>query len=573
MKYSIQNILIFSFLTFFLTACREHKTTFNYSGGELSFPISSAPASWVPSMAYDINSFVVLNQVYESLVEIDQLTYQIKPLLAKKFTYSDDFTLFTFELEKEVRFHPSSLFPEDSKSAFLTNEDVIKTFEYACSKDNKSSSYAYQNILKEIKGAEDFHRELVDSIQGLRIEDSLIVIELKHSDPLFLQKIASPALGIFSAKWLSKKQGIPPGTGPFYFGKQTANLIQLIKNPHYFKTSAEHYSLPYLDKINFQIYTDEKTKVADFLNHKLDVINDIGELGLNQIFEQQKDAFNQIPPKMIYTNSTLLNTTLILFNLNKPIFESASNRKLFNYAINRVEINRELIHNQISSSSVYGLIPPMNKLFNHYDYQQLSKESLNYNPSLVKQKAHELKAYENDTLSLVVLDNPQRIKLGNVLKRQIKKELNINIRVLPMRAEDLLMSIDKMDADLYLAGFSAEFLNPLSLMKHFYGASIPDSSNVSSTVNITRYKNWYYDQFFEKASKEIKSINQFNAILLAEKELLKNPPFIVLYYNSDNYVQYSYVCNLYNNMLNFISFREVYIKNSTLWQKKYFLSF
>lgn len=497
--------------------------------------------------------------MYEGLVEINQQTYQVNPLLAKKFTHSDDFTSFTFDIEKNVYFHPNSLFKSEDSVA-LTPTDVIKTFEYACKKSGITSSYAYQNILKEIKGAIAYHHGEVDSIQGLFLEDSLVVIELTKPDPLFLQKLASPSLGIFSARWIEKQQGIPPGTGPFYLGKKTSSTIELIKHPSYFKLSSERTSLPYLDKLTFKIFTTEQQKIDAFLNHRLDIINGIGELSLSKIFEQEKDAFNQIPPKLIYYNNPLLNTTLLLFNLNRPIFESPSTRKLFNYAINRKEINRVFIQEYLPKSAVYGLTPPIEKIFNHYNQQQLSKESLNYNPTLLSKGKASLADYEKDTLTLAVLNNPQRIKLGNILAKQLKKELNITVNVQPLAADKLLLSIDKMEADLYLAGFSAEFLNPLSLMKHFYGASVPDSLSTSSTVNISRYKNWYYDQFFEKASKETKPIKQFNAVLLAEKELLKNPPFIVLYYNTDNYVQYSYVCNMYSNMLNLISFREVYIK-------------
>jgi peptide/nickel transport system substrate-binding protein len=553
------NILTVGFLCIFITACTENKDKATFSGGQLSFPINSFPATWVPSVANDMNSMVVLTQIYEGLVEIDRLTYQVKPLLAKKIIHSDDYTTFSFELEENVQFQPSDLWSTDSDRV-LTKKDVLKTFEYACIKEGETSTYAYQNILKEVKGAEDFHRGISDTIKGLYVDSSFIVIELSKADPLFLQKLASPSLGIFAAKWLEKKKGIPPGTGPFYLKNRNAHSICLSRHPDYFKKDAHGKMLPYLDEINFKIYRSQKDKISDFLAQKLDVINGINELGLNQIFKKEKDAFNQIPPKLIYYSNTLLNTTLVLFNLDRPIFESTTNRKLFNYAINREAINRALIQDKQSSDAVYGLIPPMDKLFNHYDYQQLSKENLNYNPSLVLKNKDSFKAFENDTLTLALLNTPQRIQLGILLQKQLKTAFNLTIEIKPLNPEQLLAAIDKRTADLFLAGFSAEFLHPLSLMKHFYGATVPDSANVSSTVNVSRYKNWYFDQFYEKASKETKPINQFNAILLAEKELLKNPPFIVLNYNADNYVQYAYVCDLYSNMLNLISFREVYIQ-------------
>ncbi len=545
------------FLVIFIASCRTISDRANHQGGSVAYSIDASPTTWVPSLAYDNNTMIVLNQLYEGLVEMDQQSYQVKPLLAKSIANSFDFTTYTFELNQNVHFHPHKIFQGDSTEV-LTNTDVIRTFEYACSKTYHESSYAYQNILKEVKGAEAYHRGECDTIEGLYEEDGKIIIELNKSDPLFLQKLASPTLGIFSAKWIKNHQGIPPGTGPFYLKTANDKTITLVRHPYYFKKSEENHHLPYLDKVVFKIYKDEQVKINDFLNAQLDIINGIDVAGLDVIFENKKEEFNQIPPKLIYFNNPLLQATMVLFNLNTPLLESTTNRKLMNYAINRDEINRKIIHNQGLKSSVFGLIPPIENVFNLYDYQQLNKESLKYNPERIKKaNTHD---FETDTLTLNVLNEAQRIKLGNIIKTQLKKELNLEIQVNALSVEEMIHSIEKMDADLYLIGLSAEFLNPLSLMKHFYGESVPDSLYVPSTVNFSRYKNWYFDQFYEKASKEYKASKQFNSILLAEKELLKNPPFIVLYYNSDNYVHYTYVCNLNSNLLNLIKFRDIYLK-------------
>lgn len=555
----MKNVVAFLFLLFFVVACQGDKKRFKYEGGEVSFSVSSKPTSWIPCFAFDLNTQIILNQVYESLVEIDQHTYQARPLLAKYFDYSPDFITYTFELNKGIYFHPSPLFPEDSPVE-LSNQDVIKTFEFACSRKYIESSFAYQNVLKDVKGAEDFHKGLTDKIEGLREEEGKIVIELEKPDPLFLQKLASTSLGVFSSKWIDNQDAVPPGTGPFYLKEENEKEIRLVRHPLYYLKSAEGYSLPYLDEVIFKIYTDDKNKVEDFLSGDLDIINGINASELDHIFESRRADFNKIPPKLVYFNNPLMRTTMILFNLERPLFESSANRKLFNYAIDRNEINRKIIHNQLHESNVYGLIPPMENMFNHYDYDKLKKENLDYNPELVRKNRGQVKDYQGDTLLLNVLDEPQRIALGRILKEQLKKELNVEVRLQTLKMEQMFVSIDKMDADMYLISLSAEFSNPLSLMKHFHGKAVPDSSAVSSTVNLSRYQNWYFDQFFEKATKQFKSTDQFNAILLAEKELLKNPPFIVLFYNSDNYVHYTYVCNFYSNILNLVSFREVYKK-------------
>lgn len=552
----MKKIWILWLLVVLIASCRTITNKTSHQGGSIAFPINAKPTAWIPSLAYDINTMIVLNQLYEGLVEIDQQSYQVKSLLAKTIENSFDYKEYTFELHSNVHFHPHSLFQGDSTET-LTNNDVIQTFEYACSKKYHESSYAYQNILKEINGAEAYHRGECDTIEGLYEENGKITIKLKKSDPLFLQKLASSTLGIFSAKWINNQQGVPPGTGPFYLKSKDDKTIILRRHPYYFKESEEKYRLPYLDNIVFKVYEDEQVKINDFLTGRLDIINSIDVSGLNTIFEEKKEAFNQIPPELTYFNNPLLQATMVLFNLNTPLLESSTNRKLMNYAINRDEVNRVIIHNQGLKSSIYGLIPPVDNVFNLYDYEQLNRESLKYNPERIKKS--KLTDFASDTLILNVLNESQRIKLGNLLKQQFKKELHLEVQINTLSSEEMIVSIEKMDADLYLIGLSAEFLNPLSLMKHFYGETVPDSLSVPSTVNFSRYKNWYFDQFYEKASKEYKASKQFNAILLSEKELLKNPPFIVLYYNADNYVHYTYVCNLHSNLLNLIKFRDIYL--------------
>lgn len=552
----------FLYLLFILAmciACSSAPKKSKFSGGEISFPISSPPTSWIPSFAFDLNTQIILNQVFESLVEIDQHTYQVKPLIAKSFESNDDFTEFTFDINKEIPFHPSSLFPKDS-IVYLTVNDIVKTIEYACSNDKPEGSYAYQNILKDqLKGAKDFHDGKTKTIEGLREEEGKLIMQLEKSDPLFLQKVASTSLGIFSSKWLENKQGIPPGTGPFYFDNEIRkNHIRLVRHENYFLKSNDNYKLPYLDAVNFKIYLKEKDKVDDFIAGKLDVVNGLNAANLDRIFVAKRKDFNTIPPKLVYFNNPLLQTSMLLFNLESPIFKSASMRKLFNHAINRSEINRKIVHSQADESKVYGLIPSMANLFNHYDYEKLQKESLDYNPNLVKKNSGELKPFLNDTLVLNVLDTKFKKELGEIVRDQLKKELGIEVRIQALTIQKMFDSLETMRGDLFLLSLSAEFMNPISIMKHFHGKAVPDSLNVASKVNLNRYQNWYYDQFYEKASYQRKATEQFNAILLAEKELLKNPPFIVLYYNSDNYIHNAYFRNLFSNTLNLVTFREVY---------------
>jgi ABC-type transport system substrate-binding protein len=61
---------------------------------------------------------------------------------------------------------------------------------------------------------------------------------------------------------------------------------------------------------------------------------------------------------------------------------------------------------------------------------------------------------------------------------------------------------------------------------------------------------------------------QYKLFAEAEKEMLKDPPVIILWYGNDFQLCYSRVRNLKINPMNFLDLREVYFKD---WTKEEYL--
>jgi peptide/nickel transport system substrate-binding protein len=82
-------------------------------------------------------------------------------------------------------------------------------------------------------------------------------------------------------------------------------------------------------------------------------------------------------------------------------------------------------------------------------------------------------------------------------------------------------------------------------------------------VNQSRYRNAKFDELFEAAKKESKKNESLNLFAEAEKELMKDPPVMILWYNGDIQLLYSKVRNFHENPLNHFILRDVYLKEWT----------
>ena len=153
---------------------------------------------------------VVSQHVWDTLVYRDPETFQLKPLLATSWKYTDDTTL-EFELRKGVAFHDGSAFSAD---------DVVYTVNSVLNEQNSvPSNYAFID-----------HAEKIDDLH--------VRIKLKHAFPAALEYF-SMVLPIYPKAYreragndFSKR---PVGTGP-YKAKEVDGTARIVleRNGAYF---------------------------------------------------------------------------------------------------------------------------------------------------------------------------------------------------------------------------------------------------------------------------------------------------------------------------------------------------
>ncbi|MBI2909658.1 MAG: ABC transporter substrate-binding protein [Chloroflexi bacterium] len=196
---------------------------------------------------------------YDTLLEYNPLKSDtIIPDLAEKYEVSSDGLVYTFSLNKGVKFHDG---------APLTSEDV---------------KYNLDRLRNPPRGVLSPRAALLASIDRIETPDANTVkIFTKYMDASFLGGIALSHHVIYPKKVVEEKGDMKKtvmGTGPFRFVRyETGVIVEYTKNKEYFRKDR-----PYLDGLVFYIMTDSATRFAAFRTGRV-LMTSQGSGGLNPV--------------------------------------------------------------------------------------------------------------------------------------------------------------------------------------------------------------------------------------------------------------------------------------------------
>jgi oligopeptide transport system substrate-binding protein len=568
-------IVLFLTAFYFLTACSSGKNQkiFEHAGGTFSMSLDAEPATYIPREVTDYYASTVLNQVMEGLVSLNPENLAVKPQLAESWSVSGDGLRYEFKLRKNVLFHPHETFKSDD-DRLLTMEDVIHTFEIAAKKDKKGlPTPAYTSVFKgTIKGIDAFHEGKASKIAGLTTKGNKLIIELNQQDANFINKLANTNAAICSRKIChAAVENAMIGTGPFRFEayqeeEGMPGKIILKRNEDYYMQDKDGNTLPYLDELNFIVETRKLEQLDLFEKGETQLILTLPSSRITAMLEGRIRDFNAVPPLFILRNNPLLATNYYFFNMRDPRFKDPRVRQAFNYAINREKITREVLRGQSYEDGIYGIVPPINASFRGYDFNAIKESGYGFDPEKAKALLAEA-GYANGTgFGSVTL----RVNIGDIhsavaeeIANQISQTLGINVNIDGSSFEQKTHDAEYLKGDIFGSSWYADYCSPETFLLNFYGKIVPESTSVPSTLNQSRYVNPRFDELFETAKTARKHSDQLKGFEAAEKELLKDPPMMVIWYSGDIQLIYSKVRNLQDNPMNYFVFKEVYLKDWT----------
>lgn len=560
-----------------LTSCSsDDKQQFEYAGGTLRLCLDNDPTSYVPKDIVDNYSATVVSQVAECLVSFNPSDLSVQPQLASKWSVSPDGRIFSFTLREGVLFHPHKSFTSED-DRLMTVDDVMYSFQAACkpNKKNQPTSAYLTLFADQVVGAREFFEGKAKQVKGFKTKGNVFEITLQKADPNYINKLAQVNAAISSKKL--GEEGFEEdcvGTGPFIFSEVKQGEpkeIILTKNNDYYLTDKKGNALPYLDSVVFIVEPRKLEQLDMFDRGETQFLSSLPTSRITEMLEGRIKDFNSEPPLMVLYNNPLLITNYYFFNMTEERFQDPKVRQAFNYAIDREKISREILRGQYHENGIYGIVPPIGTAFKGYDFKGVKQNGYSYNPELAKKLLAEAGYPEGKGFGAVNL----RINIGDVnsavaeeISAQIYQNLGINVNIDGSSFEVKDEDADFGRGDLFRTAWIADFSSPETFLSNFYSSYIPKDPTHASQINQARYRNVVFDKYFEQGREANSQREQYKYFAEAEKELMKDPPIMVLWYANDFQLCYSKVRNLKINPMNFLDLREVYFKE---WTKEEFL--
>lgn len=329
-------------------------------GGTLTLRLSSEPQSFNYYGTLSGAAYTVDGTLFMPLVQLNPVTKQIEPALAKSWTVSKDGKVVTFYL-RQVKWSDGIPFTADDVTFTMNhvlmnpnalgNEVARFTINGKPITWEKINNYTVKAILPAPYGA--FFMVLTPAL-----------IMPKHSLaqylPYFNSKVTDPSA--FNKAWgVDTVPSKIPSIGPFELEKYvTGQKVVLKRNPNFWETDPWGNKLPYVDKLVYLIVKNSETASAMFQSGQFDWLAITpGDFPYLKQKEINGASFKVLNAKSVDPTPSPRH---IAFNLDvkdpdlHTLFNNLSFREAMEYALDRKRIVDE-VYNTLASPRVGPVLP------------------------------------------------------------------------------------------------------------------------------------------------------------------------------------------------------------------------
>jgi oligopeptide transport system substrate-binding protein len=296
-------------------------------GGTLVYEVGS-PSFIDPTQAFESEGVEIVQAVFDSLVQFDPLTSEIKPDVAASWAPNADASVWTFTLKKGTKFHNG-------------REVVAGDFKYAweriCNPVNESG-IAYH--LNAVKGFDEMQAGTATELSGVKVVDNYTLeVTLKYGYGDFEYVVGHPCLAPIPKEEVDKDPAAfalkPIGNGPFMLSEPWVadQYVKVVKFPDYAGTK------PHVDGITFKIFADIKTAYLEFQAGTIDFTQiPPGNIAAAKTsYGVSDNGYTTNPTKQVLLGAETAIYYLLLNNTKAP-FDNADVRRAFSLALNRQTI-------------------------------------------------------------------------------------------------------------------------------------------------------------------------------------------------------------------------------------------
>ncbi len=300
----------------------DRENAFFLSGGE---PLTLDPA------LHQGSADTIIGDLYSGLVRLDSNLQPI-PDLAERWEISDDYTVYTFYLRKNVSFHNGKPF---------TAQDVAYSWNRAANPETDSPTVG--TYMTDIIGVQAVIDGEAEEISGLRvIDDYTIEVSIDAPKVYFLSKLSYPTSWIVDKETIDDIETQPNGTGPFKLAKHVENEIYILsRNENY------HLGFVSLEYLVYLLYQGPSIRLYEGGLIDRTVIDD-------DLLERAEDSNDPLYGQVQPIND--LCTTYITLNPSIPPFDDPLVRQAFALAIDNERYNEVIYEGKGVLAN--GLFPP-----------------------------------------------------------------------------------------------------------------------------------------------------------------------------------------------------------------------
>lgn len=447
------------------------------NGGTLIFARGGDSVSLDPPSVTDGESSRVTKQIFETLIEFEEDSFELSPGLATNWEPSEDGLSYVFELREGVKFHDGTDFNAEAvKINFERWADPDHEFAFT---DEGYNYSVYGTQFGGFAGDDDHVIEEINVLSDYEVEFVL-------NQPLgsFLQNMGMNYFAITSPAALeefgSDINENPVGTGPFVFDNWTKNsTIELSKNEEYWDEG-----LPKLDGVTFTVVGDNSSRLSTLLSGGIDLMDGLSPDDIEQVNNTDGyEVYERVPNNVGYLG----------FNTEVEPFDDPLVRKAINHAINKEDL----------ITSVYGgqATPATNAVPVDYLGHNDEIEQYEYDLDLAKELLAEA-GYEDGfdfdlwTMPVARPYMPNPARAAELIQAELS-ELNINANIVEKEWAVYLEEIELGHQDMFMLGWSGVNGDP----DYFLGSLLSTDGIPGS--NQTFYSNSEVDMLLDEARSTI----------------------------------------------------------------------
>lgn len=562
-KTTLFNIILI-FMTLTLSSCRVSKTDKN----TLRFPLTESISTIDPVNAYDSVSMSVVYQGYEQLYEYHYLRKPLKlvPLLAEDMPQvSEDGLTYTIKIKENIQYHDHPSF--NGQPRFVKAVDFINQIKRLAFTPYRSNGWwlfdgrvVGINDFREVVG-NDFSKLLKTEVSGLKaIDDRTLQIKLVAPYPQMLNALAMSFTSPMPAEAMKEETFLDEliGTGPYKLDKWFRGSKLLMSrfdkyHKEFYPGKGDRFAhskelledagkrLPFIDKIEFHIIKEAQTRWLQFMSGNLDFLR-VPKDNYHSLVSPSGELTEEYRDKNI-TLDIFSSFTYwwFSFNMKDPIVGKNKNLRLaIAHAVNIEKYIQTFTNNiGLKANSIYPPgIPgydPSRKLPYTYDIEK-AKEYL------------KMAGYPNGKgLPTLVYDTRastttqrQRAELLKQDLEAIGIKVDIQLNTFPA----FLKKAKEGKLQIWLDGWTLDYPDSENVLQ------LLTTQNHAPGPNVSNYSNTSFDKKFEKV--KVLSDNDEKYRLMSEVEdiVLKDLPWVLLYYSRDYIVYHNRLKNFrYNDLV------------------------